>query len=85
MSTRYDHRRNAMTEVQIDVGGMSCDHCNRALEGAVGALAGAQDVSADYHTGRVTVSFVEAPDPAVIRAAVEEEGYDVLGLSMTPA
>jgi copper chaperone len=74
-----------MTEVQIEVGGMTCGHCNRALEGAIGALAGAHDVSADYETGRVTASFSVEPDPAAIRAAVEEEGYDVLGLSVTAA
>ena len=72
-----------MTEVLIEVGGMSCDHCNRALEGAIGSLDGATGVSADYATGRVTASFPQEPDPAAIRAAIEEEGYDFVGLSVT--
>jgi copper chaperone len=86
MSEEPDHpKERSMTEVLIEVGGMTCDHCKRALEGAIGGLSGATNVSADYQTGRVTASFPEAPDPAAIRTAVEEEGYDLLGVSMTPA
>ena len=60
----------------INVEGMSCQHCVRAVQGAVGALAGVDKVEVNLERKLVTVSF----DPAAvalpaIKAAIEGEGY----------
>lgn len=67
-----------MEKLVLQVGGMACEHCVRAIETAVGALAGVTSVRADLDAGRVTVEY----EPAVvslgeIRDAIEEQGYDV--------
>jgi copper chaperone len=57
---------------------ISCEHCQRAIEGAVGQLSGVQSVHVEIPTKTVQVSY----DPgqitrAVIEAALDEEGYPV--------
>ncbi|MFC0212759.1 copper chaperone CopZ [Paenibacillus chartarius] len=66
-----------MEHVTLKVQGMSCDHCVRAVEGAVKELGAAGKV--DLAAGQVNVQF----DPAVvsldkIKEAIEDQGYDVV-------
>lgn len=64
----------------IRVDGMSCQHCVKAVEGAVGALDGVNSVSVDLPAKTVTVTH----DPAAasletIKGEIEDQGYDVVG------
>ena len=61
------------------VPGISCGHCKAAIEGEVGKLdaVAAVDVDIDAKTVRVDG---DATDDA-IRAAIDEAGYDVAGVS----
>ena len=68
------------TEVLVRVDGMTCDHCNRALEAAISFVDGAERVSADFTTGEVRAAFAREPDERAIRDAVDDEGYDVLSI-----
>jgi copper chaperone len=57
---------------------ISCAHCQRAIESAVGALPGVQTVQVAIPARRVEVRF----DPAqvsreTIEAALDDEGYPV--------
>ncbi len=57
---------------------ISCEHCQHAIEGALGALQGVQTVTVDIPTKRVNVSY----DPGQlgreqIEATLDEEGYPV--------
>ena len=64
----------------LKVGGMSCEHCVKAVNNAVSALAGLADVAVDLKGGTVSFSFDPALTPlAQIEAAIVEEGYEVLG------
>jgi copper ion binding protein len=70
----------ATTRVILNVPTVSCDHCKRAIEGAVGALAGVDEVLVDVADKTVTVGY----DPASvaldgIEAAIADEGYEVAG------
>lgn len=47
------------------------------MNGAVGALAGVSGVSVDLAAKTVTVAY-EGTDLTAIRAAIEEQGYDVV-------
>jgi copper ion binding protein len=58
------------------VPGMTCDHCRRAIEDEVGAVAGVTAVEVDLDTKLVTVRS-NAPDDAALRAAIDEAGYEV--------
>lgn len=59
------------TELQIT--GMSCGHCVKAVEGALKAVPGVQDVRVTLEDGRASVQG-EADERALV-AAVVEEGY----------
>jgi copper ion binding protein len=68
-----------VTEATYSVTGMTCDHCVRAVETEVGKIAGVASVAVDLAAGRVTLRSDEPVDPAAVRAAVEEAGYEVTG------
>ena len=63
--------------MHFTVSGMTCQHCVDTVTRAVGALPGAGAVSVDLARGEVTVGG--APDPAAVRTAIAEEGYEVTG------
>jgi copper chaperone len=57
---------------------ISCDHCKNAIEGEVGKVPGVDRVLVDV-PGK-TVAVEGGADDA-IRAAIDEAGYDVAGVS----
>jgi copper chaperone len=62
----------------LNVKGMSCEHCVRAVKGAVSALAGVEKVDVSLEKGLVTVGFDPgAANEQAIRTAIEGEGYSV--------
>lgn len=67
-----------MKQVQLQVSGMSCAHCERAVKEALGALPGVSDVQVSLETGAVTASIdpVQVQE-AQLKEAIEEAGYDV--------
>jgi copper chaperone CopZ len=68
-----------MTEVTYSVTGMTCDHCVRAVKSEVEKIAGVASVTVDLGAGRLILASEEPVDPASVRAAVEEAGYEVTG------
>jgi copper ion binding protein len=67
-----------METVTYTAPAISCEHCQRAIEGAVGALPGVRSVTVDIPAKRVDVIF----DPAEvareqIEETLDEEGYPV--------
>ena len=68
-----------MENVILNVQGMSCGHCVKAVEGGVGELQGINEVKVDLNAAKVTVTFDEAQvSVAAIKEAIEEQGYDVV-------
>lgn len=55
------------------VEGMTCGHCVKAVTQAVQAVDGAAKVDVDLAKKQVRVD--SSADPAQIRAAIQEEGY----------
>jgi copper chaperone len=64
-----------MTIAVYTVPGMSCSHCEAAVQEEVSALAGVDAVEIDLETKRVEVRGDNLDDGA-IRAAIEEAGYE---------
>jgi copper chaperone CopZ len=56
-----------------EVTGMTCAHCQAAVQAEVGAVPGVTGVQVDVTTGRVEVHG--DADAAAVRAAIEEAGY----------
>lgn len=63
-------------QLTYTVPGMSCGHCRAAVTSEVEQVEGVAAVEVDLEAKRVTVSGDELED-AVVRAAIDEAGYDV--------
>ena len=67
--------------MRMNVQGMTCAHCERAIQQAVAALGGTAHV--DLSAGTVEVSDLQ--DEASVRHAIEDAGYTVVDTSTHPA
>ena len=69
-----------MTTETLSVPDISCDHCQRTIETALGRLPGVREASVDVPARTVQVTYDEtALAPATIRDTLAEEGYEVAG------
>ena len=64
-----------MTEISYGVPGMSCAHCEHAVSSELREVTGVESVAVDLETKLVVVRG-EALDDALLRAAIEEAGYE---------
>lgn len=67
-----------MTTATYRVTGMTCDHCVRAVTEEVSKVAGVTNVEVELASGTVTVSSDAPLDEDVVRAAVNEAGYQTV-------
>ena len=67
-----------MRQDTLPVSGMSCEHCERTVVAALGALPGVSSVEASHTQGRVVVRYDESvASIEAIEAAIVEAGYTV--------
>lgn len=65
-------------QTTIDVKGMTCGHCEKAVKDALESLAGVSAVTVDLDAGNVDVTFEEAKtNVATLKEAIEDQGYEV--------
>jgi copper chaperone len=68
-----------MENVTLNVKGMSCGHCVKAIEGSVGELKGVENVSVDLENAKVTFQFdSDAVSLDTIKETIDDQGYDVV-------
>jgi copper chaperone len=69
-----------MKRIILGVGGMSCQHCLRAVEKALLGVAGVRKVQVDLANSRAVVECDEAVfDLQKAGQAIVNQGYDYLG------
>ncbi|KAB7666934.1 MULTISPECIES: copper chaperone CopZ [Bacillus] len=67
-----------MENVTLNVKGMSCGHCVKAIEGSVGEIKGVDKVAVDLENGKVNVQFDSASvSLEKIKETIDDQGYDV--------
>ncbi|WP_223587760.1 copper chaperone CopZ [Neobacillus bataviensis] len=67
-----------MENVTLNVSGMSCGHCVKAVEGSVGALQGVKKVAVKLDKGQVDVEFdANVVSINTIKETIDDQGYDV--------
>jgi copper chaperone len=67
-----------MQKVTLNVQGMSCGHCVKAVEGSVGGLEGVDQVKVKLDEALVEVAFNETKVSLdKIKETIEDQGYDV--------
>jgi copper chaperone len=68
-----------MATITLQVEGMSCNHCVNAVETALKEIGATGKV--DLAAKKVEVTYDEtALDADRIKVAIEEQGYDVVGI-----
>lgn len=67
-----------MEKTTLNVKGMSCGHCIKAIEGSVGTLSGINSVKVDLDSGTVEVEFNQNEVTLdSIKETIDDQGYDV--------
>jgi copper chaperone len=67
-----------MEKKTLKVQGMSCEHCVKAVNNALGAIKGVADIAVSLKEGTVSFSHDPALAPVqTIKSAIVEEGYEV--------
>ncbi|CAM5270845.1 Copper chaperone OS=Streptomyces alboniger OX=132473 GN=CP975_12330 PE=4 SV=1 [Streptomyces alboniger] len=77
--TAEEAPRAAVTTV-YEVTGMTCGHCEGAVSSEISEIAGVGSVVAVAATGLVTVVSAAPLDEEAVRAAVDEAGYELVGV-----
>lgn len=67
-----------METVTLNVQGMSCGHCVKAIEGSVGELKGVSKVKVNLEDSKVDVEY-NASEVSLdtIKETIDDQGYDV--------
>jgi len=69
-----------MTQIQLQVPEVHCDHCKSSLEGAVGAMSGVGTVEVTVSEATIDVAYdADSVELAAIKDTIEEQGYAVFG------
>jgi copper chaperone len=67
-----------MEKVTLNVEGMSCGHCVKAVEGSVGELNGVSAVKVNLENKTVDIEYNGAEVTLdVIKETIDDQGYDV--------
>lgn len=65
-------------EITMKIEGMMCGNCSGRVKAALEKLEGVSEAVVSHESGTAVVRG-ESLDPAVLKAAVENQGYDVVG------
>ncbi|MFF0018011.1 heavy-metal-associated domain-containing protein [Streptomyces sp. NPDC005374] len=78
-SSATDVEAGGVTAV-YKVSGMTCGHCEGAVSQEISVLDGVTAVKAVAATGEVRVTSAVPLDEQAVRAAVDEAGYELVGM-----
>lgn len=68
-----------MEQSILNVDGMSCEHCVKAIQKAVGSISGVESAVVDLSTKTVVVEHGSDVKLEKIKEEIEDQGYDVIG------
>ena len=64
----------------VNVNGMTCEHCKKNVEKALGELSFVENASVDLEAKNATVDFFGSADEDEIKEAITEAGYEFNGI-----
>lgn len=67
-----------MTTSEYQVSGMSCAHCEAAIQSEVARIPGVDGVDVSARTGRLVITSSAPIDEAAVLDAVDEAGYEAV-------
>lgn len=65
-------------EISMKIEGMMCGHCSSRVKGALEKVAGVESAEVSHENGTAVVRGT-ALDANVLKTAVEDQGFDVVG------
>ncbi|MCP3032827.1 copper chaperone CopZ [Halobacillus sp. A1] len=67
-------------QLTLEVNGMTCEHCEKAVKNALNTLEGVHGVNVDITSGKVDVTYDDAyVTKAMMKEAIEAQGYEPVG------
>lgn len=67
-----------MPTSEYRVSGMSCGHCEAAVQGEVAQIPGVDDVTVSAATGKLVVTSAQPIGADAVLGAVDEAGYEAV-------
>lgn len=71
-------KRSGMPTSEYRVSGMTCAHCEAAVQSEVARLPGVGGVAVSADTGRLVVTSAQPIDADAVLSAVDEAGYEAV-------
>lgn len=65
----------------ITIEGMTCNHCTGRVKKNLSALPGVSAVDVELASGKAFVESDESVTDSILRASIDESGYDVLSIT----
>ena len=81
MGKLIENSKESEVIMKITVKGMMCGHCEAHVKKALEAIDGITSATASHEENLVTIETSKEVDQALIKAAVEEAGYEYAGLA----
>ena len=75
-----DKEESKDMEKTLKVEGMMCMHCEATVKKALEAIDGVAEATADHEKGTAVVKLTKDVDNEVLKKAVEDKDYKVLGI-----
>lgn len=66
---------------QINIEGMSCEHCVKHVENALKEIDGIVDVNVDLKGNKAVIEFDSEILDSQIKEAIDDAGYDVVSIT----
>lgn len=66
-------------EKLIKIDGMMCGHCSGRVQKALEALEGVESAVVSHENGTAIVKCADSVTDAMLKEAVENQGFDVIG------
>jgi len=64
------------------IDGMSCGHCMNHVKNALEEINGVKSVAVDLQGKNAVIELNQDIEDSILKAAVEEVGYDVIGIKI---
>ena len=77
---KEEKENKTMVKVTVNVEGMMCGHCEARVKKVLEALDGVEQAEVSHETGTAVVEMTEEVADEVLKKAVEDQDYKVLGI-----
>lgn len=76
--TEYLNKRKEKNNMEINVKGMMCGHCEMHVKKALEKIDGIVEATPSHTTGVVAIKVEKEIDMALVKAAIEDAGYELV-------